>query len=824
MTQLYKFGANLSTASSSASCAARENAASEHKRDPILQDGISLSSLDPSPGLVGFYNLGNTCFMNSALQCLSNTAPLTLYFLESQWRQHLNKGNPLGMGGAIATVYGQLVEKLWNPLAQPSRQLPSVVSPTQLKQTIASFNSIFDGYHQHDSQELLGSLLDGLHEDLNLIVKKPYVETPDSLDKSDLESAREFWESYKKRNDSVIVDLFQGQFKSLVECLECRYKSRAFDPFMFVSVPIPDRRTVTLEVVVFLPAAATPTLLRVNWAVTLKRNATVSQLFELASREFQLSLEDYDTHLAEVHAGTIYEIYPANKSLYAVKRDSQFALTFIEKDAEAVCVPVYQCRGEPSKSMFNANGRHLEPLGMPFAVALMCPTSYTTPAYLDSAPEEQLDNLKLLHMQLQVGVKLKEQIDTLLKGWLNFATAPKYSIRLRFPKHPSSLYDSRVGGGLSASGRMSFWLRHGYSSSFEEVVLYSDELDVEAVQKELTLFCESLGSHPRDVTLVNHPLISSGFQGVILLDFDSEYLQSFSADPLTSLSKRETEETETAEAGASSSKSLSLYDCLTEFTKQEALGKNDTWYCPKCKDHRQVKKKMDIYKAPDVLVFHLKRFSNQGDATSFRFLSADKLDVMVNAPQNGLDLSSIVLSEEQRASKEDLLYDLYAVSNHYGSMGSGHYTANARNPITKQWYSFDDSRVSQIESGSALTNAAYMLFYVRRGKHWFNEFEERYVGILNAACKRQTMGLTAVPNGLEVGSASSSTSMAAVLTTSVSTTESALPSPTLSLTSAGSLNNEKDSMSTNSQSDVDFDLQASDRPIGDKSVDIETSV
>lgn len=68
-----------------------------------------------------------------------------------------------------------------------------------------------------------------------------------------------------------------------------------------------------------------------------------------------------------------------------------------------------------------------------------------------------------------------------------------------------------------------------------------------------------------------------------------------------------------------------------------------------------------------------------------------------------------------------MIYDCYAVSNHYGNMGFGHYTAYAQNPFTKKWYEFDDSRVTTIDANqvasSVVTNAAYNLFYRRRDWH-----------------------------------------------------------------------------------------------------------
>lgn len=96
-----------------------------------------------------------------------------------------------------------------------------------------------------------------------------------------------------------------------------------------------------------------------------------------------------------------------------------------------------------------------------------------------------------------------------------------------------------------------------------------------------------------------------------------------------------------------------------------------------------------------------------------------KLDLHVDFPLAGLDMSKYVTGQE--AQGQNMIYDCYAVSNHYGNMGFGHYTAYAKNPNTDRWYEFDDSRVQQISEDrvkhTVVTDAAYNLFYRRRDWH-----------------------------------------------------------------------------------------------------------
>ena len=152
------------------------------------------------------------------------------------------------------------------------------------------------------------------------------------------------------------------------------------------------------------------------------------------------------------------------------------------------------------------------------------------------------------------------------------------------------------------------------------------------------------------------------------------------------------------------------------------------WRCPVCKKEVISTKTLKINKAPLVLVINLKRFkhgrkqSSYGSSYSsgygYGYSSGggvEKLSTLVDFPIDGLDFKPFLLDKGEDG--ETHIYDLFAVSNHYGGLGGGHYTAYAKNWKDNQWYGFDDSSVSKVGHPSkVITEAAYNLFYRRRDK------------------------------------------------------------------------------------------------------------
>lgn len=262
-------------------------------------------------GLSGLNNLGNTCFMNSALQCLSASNFLTAYFLKKQFFEDL-KGNIVDTLADqyrkkhnipdeqdvdvfikdikkiyyLSATYNfyKLIKAMWN-------EGNSTVTPSTFKQAIGYHNRMFMGFRQHDSQEFVNFILDQIHEETKVSCDISFKNVPDRIkdylklrqkytieikkiteedtnDTSILDNIikefdeftnsnkqeeliykyLKFWQNYIKNNYSIIQDIFAGAYLNEITCKECGNKSHTFDPFTSFTLDLPtDQNEISLE-------------------------------------------------------------------------------------------------------------------------------------------------------------------------------------------------------------------------------------------------------------------------------------------------------------------------------------------------------------------------------------------------------------------------------------------------------------------------------------------------------------------------------------------------------------------------------------------------
>ena len=622
--------------------------------------------------------------MNSALQALSHSAPLTKFFLSGRFKKDINENNPLGSGGKLAYAYEEVIKDLW---MSDARKVASI-SPTSMKRAIAIHAPQFAGVNQHDSHEYITYLLDALHEDLNRVRNAPYVEFPDALPGQKLAIAgAEAWDLYRQRNDSLVMDSFFGQFKSTCVCPKCKKVSVSYDAFKDVSIEIPQLRVTHRVVDIYLFPIATPDNkapltkygLHVNLQETIEGlKMALSELCGIPTEKLVLcsaetsrltGIYENDTRISEIELGEhifAYESFPTTSKAH-------------------MHAPVTQ--------VFDANGS-LRDGGTPMGLPLL--TSYSPGATCKEIWE---------HVWLQVRRFIVEGDDSNAddrKGLLRIMLVDAHG-------RPKPVFRASDG----ASGDASPFL----PTSEVRII---DILGESVVDNYVFLSC-------------------------VWTNINEDYLSfnEFVDHPSVATAHKKQQDM--------MSHQISLQKCFENFTTPERLDDDNMYYCSQCKKHVRATKTMELWRLPNVLVVHLKRFEFRNAIRSF------KDETFVDFPIEGLDMSpycahpnATVPSSAAGASSHDAngggggakaagstntdfsvdsipaMYDLFGVVNHYGRLGFGHYTAFARrwdeSGMDEDWALFDDSSVRSVGEQGPNTRghdaivgpAAYVLFYRRR--------------------------------------------------------------------------------------------------------------
>ena len=548
-------------------------------------------------GRRGLYNLGNTCFMNSIIQCLSHTRPLTEYFLGGKWKQngHQNIDNPLGFGGVIADGWASLLEKLWR-----SPNGASALDPRKFKRAVGKLaQGRFSGFQQHDSQEMLIFLLDGLHEDVNLIRKKPYVENQESDGSDpDIEVADRMWEDYCRRNKSIVVDTVTGQYKSTLKCPQCNRVSITFDPFQYVTLSLPSTRVRTITVTVVRHPSrylkADPSTSRaLRHTVTVKARDRCSAIKQQIERD--LGLPSENLHLLDIYESGVYQIFQENASVSKIrKHDEVVCYESVEPQERKKSGKRYR---EKEKPLTHLVVLHKIPKGA-------------------SSASMQNDNRGFrwgipLCMSFESGAITGKNLKKHIVGSLYDLGMARVDIdgqngeRLDLSDIKVVLHKcNKDGRPIESNGYGTDLDAGSQNSDFDGSDCSDSDLDTDSIATTPGAIERYLGCQPDRITWVclnwNTKLQEQlcGFSGGV----PKKLLMKMSKLPAAGA------KTSNNNFDASGKKISDIHHCLREFSKPETLDRDNLWYCSKCKEHVQATKTMQLMRLPEVLILHLKRF------------------------------------------------------------------------------------------------------------------------------------------------------------------------------------------------------------------------
>jgi len=649
-------------------------------------------------------------------------------------------------------------------------------------------------------------LLDGLHEDLNRVRQKPYVATRDYAGEPDGQFAGECWKRHLARNDSVVIDHCQGQYKSHLTCPKCAHESITFDPYMSLTLPLPVQcmvkvafvfhywplgKSPPLSVAANLPSTATAKHLKA-WIVenlccppppsppslppssplasTVKKEEMTPESMVVEEEEEEVEMPkqqklkqargentqegvmDSSSSSSSSAGNAMAVVEEKGEEEEAFRKPSPFTINLVEifdrrqikdfKDTDpiselartTVTLQAFQLEHIPSplpppritttsssssssSSWMSGSGRRDSSPSPPrFGVRSKTPPPSLPPSSAvkiekkEEGGEDGKEDEVFVMATCLFGKARSSTFSTFAPA---FKSYERFGPSLRFTLSSSRATNREVHARVWAATQRFLRTEEGGEEGGEE--------GEEGGKVPYRVYVAKLGGEGVGEEVVD----DGGMFDVQVLREKKVLLVAFeNAVFAERVVKEEVERKElhssvrwvggTQGGKAGGKKVIELKQCLEKFSEREQLEETDPWFCPKCKEHVSAFKKMDVWSLPDVLILHLKRFSYvQG---LYSGPTREKIEDLVHFPVEGLDMRDVMRGPVDEAAPP--VYDLYAVSEHSGGLGGGHYTAVAKNFRDGKWYFFNDSSVRPVEEGNEeaalITPRAYVLFYKRR--------------------------------------------------------------------------------------------------------------
>ena len=654
---------------------------------------------DSNSGICGNQNLGNTCFMNSALSCLSNCTELTYYFISEQYKQDINYESKYGLKGKLAEEWGELLNKYW-------RESSGVANPQNLKYVIGEKDSRFRGYQQHDSNEFINIFLDCLNEDLNNITEKKYIELQEkSSNEKDEECALRFWNANLSRNDSVITDLFCGLFKSTITCPKCNFVSITFEPFYSINLPLKERKKKKKQInkinyneykIIYVPKYEIRTTLSISF-INIPNTTSVNECIDIIKNNENFKYKNIFKNVEGFKINKQISQGELDKDEYIDAENEIFLYEIISEYNNELKIPIYFVYMKKDRT---------------FDLSLY-------PRYIFGDRNMMISDLrKSIYILIRKYIlspfkKKEERIDFLSKEISryrkDFTVEDNYIfilIEAEYEKIFEEVSDNDLLCLKEFLYDMPFTinLRELEGNTIIPIFEEKNLNELSAQFKELTNVIDINTCMNEFMSKINDFVLSIDF------NFDSKFINkqnykfnSYISEAIQFQNKVEekTEEEKESEAEKEENKKQNLVECIKYFCEEEQLKIGNEWYCNKCKENLLAKKKIDLYYLPKILIINFKRFIKESQRW-------EKNDENIDFPITNFNMKELIIGPD----KEHSVYDLFAVSQHYGNTEGGHYTAVCKNG--NNWYNYDDSSVIKTNPLSCLSSSAYVLFYRRQ--------------------------------------------------------------------------------------------------------------
>ena len=653
---------------------------------------LSLNAFS-NEGRVGLFNLGNTCYINCALQSLSNTPDLNKYFVFDFYKNELNC-KYLNFRNNIVENFADLLKKLWQENDQ-------VVSPRNLVINFFELNPQFGPGLEQDSQEFLTALLSNLHEGLNRVYPKnennPNKEKEKDKDNEnsnnniDIKTLyKKFVEEQNKKNDSIINDLFNGYFLSTTTCDDCGKKCINFESFNLLSLPIPKKhysynfKYFTENGAKYFPFAINEnsTFLDLkdralfyyeNDIINKIKKYSSSYLYNILNRDDENNIYNYN--ITKIPKKMLYSyidivVLDKNKSIYDYNMsDKNKILQYLKiKEYDYYEIVLYE-KNLISDDYINiySQASYYNFDKKIFFIKTSEIINYSYPVLLTVNKDVCLENLQTI---------LFKKFEQILKS----SREIYYIERDKMKDKDNDKEIKKVEIVIPHSKTTSCCPFCGKNYEESELCQFSD------LFKNNNTFSSLLNDNVELNNNTNFPIILAANSKYFEVKDNYNYKSN-----ILYIGKDKDNKTD---------KEINLFDCIEKFSEEEILDNENKWHCERCDKLKKARKKIQIYKTPLYLIIQLKRF-NYSNNMLYHLIERRKNDTQVIFPEN-LDLKEYVIGE----GKDDAKYELYSYILHR----ENHYISACKN--RGNWVLYDDDSLYNINFKQSRNT--YLLFYKKK--------------------------------------------------------------------------------------------------------------